>query len=280
MANKYGKIKRGGMVNYVIYGHTDYLDVLQIQTDNAESIPNKLLFINKNNLNLNNIYNKYKNVFLYDDSNPYPQRLSECLRQIDDEYILFLHDIDILLSVNQNTINNFYNFLKHHNYDRIDLKHTSDTNTSMVYECERNKNYQEWRITKNLKDKDNLFLIKQNDQNKYIYNVNPSIWKRSSLLEIMETFPNKNYRTIEDIDVQEFTKKYSIFKIYSSDKRECGHFDCINDFVFFHITHNGSFVPLNGQASTIYGQPYWSVKDQYEYIVEKYNLKKSNKWKY
>jgi len=268
------------MVNYVIYGHTDYMDVLNIQTDYLESISDKILFINKNQNYNDDLYSKYKTVIFYDDSKTYPQRLSECLNQINDEYILFLHDIDIVLSLNQNTINNFYNFLKHHNYDRIDLKHTSDTNTSMVYECEINKDYRDWVTTKNLNDTNNLFLIKQNDPNKYIYNVNPSIWKRLTLLEIMETFPNKNYRTIEDIDVQEFTKKYSIFKIYSNNKKECGHFDCINDFVFFHITHNGSFVPLNGQACTIYGQPYWVVKDQYENIVEKYNLKKSNKWKY
>jgi hypothetical protein len=280
MANKYGKIKSLGMVNYVVYGHTDYLDVLQIQTDHVESLNSKLLFINKNNLNLNGIYQKYNNVFFYDDSKTYPQRLSECLNQIEDDYIVFCHDIDILLQIDQNVIIELYNFLKYRNFDRVDLKHTSQNTSPIIYECNKNINYKKWSPIKNVINNDSIFLIKQVDTSNYIYNVNPSIWKRTSLLEIMDTFPNKNYRTIEDVDVQSFSTKYNIFKIYTKEKKECGHFDCINDFVFFHITHNGSFVPLNSNYSTIYNQPYWEIKDYYENIVNKYDLKNTNKWKF
>jgi hypothetical protein len=280
MGNKFRKIKTNYMLNYVVYGHTDYLDVLQIQTDQTELIDNKLLFINRNNLNINDIYIKYKKVIFYDDTKTYPQRLSECLTQIGDDYIVFCHDIDILLYVNQNLILELSNFLKHHNYDRIDLKHTNNHISPMVYECSENINHKKWSIVKNTQNKDKIYLIKQVDESNYIYNVNPSIWKRESLLEIMNTFHNKNYRTIEDIEVQKFSKKYTIFKIYTKLKKECGHFHCINDFVFFHITHNGSFVPLNSNYCTIYNQPYWEIKDQYEGIVNKYNLKDSNKWKF
>ena len=49
---------------------------------------------------------------------------------------------------------------------------------------------------------------------------------------------------------------------------------------FFHITHSGSFVPLNSEYSTIYGQSYLPIKNEYESIVKKYNLINSGKWKF
>ena len=44
------------MINYVIYGHTDYLDVLNIQTDYAQNRGHLTLFINDNNLELKELY--------------------------------------------------------------------------------------------------------------------------------------------------------------------------------------------------------------------------------
>jgi hypothetical protein len=90
-------------------------------------------------------------------------------------------------------------------------------------------------------------------------------------------FPNKSYREIEGLDVQVFSTKFDIYKIYSEDIVECGHFKCINDFVFFHISHNGKFVPLTNY-STVYGQTYIKFKDEYEKIVKNYKLKTTNKW--
>jgi hypothetical protein len=53
------------MVNYVIYGHTDYMDVLNIQTDYLESISDKILFINKNKNNNDVLFSKYKKVIFF-----------------------------------------------------------------------------------------------------------------------------------------------------------------------------------------------------------------------
>jgi hypothetical protein len=268
------------MINYVIYGHTDYLDVLNIQTDQMNLIDDKILFLNKNELEINDLYSKYKDVFFYDDSKLYPQRLSQCLNQINYEYILFFHDIDLILSVNNELIDKLTDFLSHHKYDRIDLAYAQKCESPVIYQCPINKNVTEWVTTENFTDNDDLYLIKQTNPSNFIYNVNPSIWKRKTLIEIVDSFPSKTYRTIEDFEVQVFCEKYNIFKIHSKDKKECGHFHCINGFVFFHVTHNGSFVPLNEKYSTIYGQSYHSVQNEYEEIFNKYNLKNTNKWKY
>lgn len=267
------------MINFLIYGNTDYLDVLEIQTDYLASIENKILLINHNDLNLSNIYEKYTKVFFYDGSKPYAHRLIECLSEIDDEYILLCHDIDILFNINEKLISEFHKFLDYHNFDRIDLKHTESINSPIIYKCNNKENYKDWRIVNEVTLDENLYLIKEVNPSNYIYNVNPSIWRKETILEIMKAFPNKNYREIEGMDVQLFSSKYNIYKIFSKEKKECGHFNCINDFVFFHISHNGSFVPLTGYH-TVYGQSYLEFKDEYEKIVDKYNLKKSKKWKY
>jgi len=265
------------MINYVIYGNTDYLDVLQIQTDYLKDIKNKILFINKNELNINLIYNEYIKVVFYDEANPYAKRLGECLNQIDDEYILLCHDIDIVFNVNQELIIEFYNFLKHNNFDRVDIKYTPTLDSTKIYKCQDKKNHKSWHIVDNIDNDDKLYLIKQTNPHDYIYNVNPSIWKRDAILEIVNKFPNKSYREIEGFDVQVFSTKFDIYKIYSEYMVECGHYKCINDFVFFHISHNGKFVPLVNY-STVYGQTYVNFKDEYEKIVKNYNLKSTNKW--
>jgi hypothetical protein len=266
------------MINYVIYGHTDYLDVLNIQTDHIKNLKNKILFLNKNDLELGEIYSNYSRVIFYNDNKPYPQRLSECLKQIDDTHIVFIHDIDIIFNVDVDFINGLHYFLNQYDFDRIDLKHTGNINKSHMYGCKQLKSYGDWSIIDTISDDISIYLIKQDNPSDYIYNVNPSIWKTQSFLEIMESFPNKDYRTIEDNEVQNFSSKYSIFKIHSKEKKECGHFDCIKEFIFFHITHNGNFVPL-ANYSTVHGQSYWEFKDKYEKIVDDYNLKNSNKWK-
>jgi len=262
------------MFNYVFYGHTDYMDVLEIQTDKTKNIKNKILFLNHNNNDLSGLYSEYDKVIFYDDKNSYPLRIVECLKQMTDEYIFFSHDIDVILNIDVNFINNVYKFLKDNDFDRVDLKNSAFFQSDLIYEYLDDKT---WSKVKTYNNTENVFLLCDKNENNYIYNVNPSIWKTNTLMEIMLNFPNKNYRTIEDNDVQNFTKKYKIFKLCSNNKIECGHFNCINEYMFFHISHNGKFVPLNGY-STVYGQPYWSIKDEYVEIVDKYNLKKSNKW--
>jgi hypothetical protein len=78
------------MINYVIYGHTDYLDILRIQTDYMSVYNNVTLFINHNTLVLDDLYSKYKNVIFYDDSKQYSYRLLDCLNQINERVLVVL----------------------------------------------------------------------------------------------------------------------------------------------------------------------------------------------
>ena len=55
-------------INYIVYGHTSYLDVLEIQTDYICSHGDVILFINSNDLGLDYLYDKYTRVIFYNDS--------------------------------------------------------------------------------------------------------------------------------------------------------------------------------------------------------------------
>ena len=159
------------------------------------------------------------------------------------------------------------------NFDRVDLKYTDKINyNSQIV------NISDWQNINKNEIGDNLVLVEQNDINNYIYNVNPSIWKKNTLIKILENFPHKNYRTIEEIDVQNFAKNFKVFKMYSNKKIDCGYFQCLPIFVFLHISHSGKLLPLNDDFKTIYGQSYNHISQEYIEIINKYKLKNSNKW--
>ena len=246
---------------YVVYSNTDYLPILRIQSDYIAKYSNKILFINNNStLDLIDIYSKYDNVIFYNNNTPYATRLFDCLTQLSYSHILLIHHIDILLYSDEEILNKLLHTMSVHNIDRIDLKYTSDTISP-----------------NNIEFSDSISLIQQKDIGKYIYNVNPSIWKRESFLSILSKFKHCGYRDVEGLDMQIFCSNYNIYKIHSPMFVRCGYFECVDFFKFLHISHGGKLLRLNDSRTTIYGQSYDDIYDEYKTIVDKYNLKHSEK---
>ena len=247
------------MINFIVYSHTDYKDILNIQADHLSGLGHITLFINNNDSLLDNaeynlLLSKFHNIVYYSDSEPYATRLLTCLKQIDDEYFLFLHDIDIVLNVDFLKIMQFYDFLKLNNYDRVDLKNTFNLSSSLIIDTG-----------------DGVSLVMAEQPWDYIYNVNPSIWKKSTFVDILKTFPDKTYRNIEFEDVQKYCTKFNIFKMHSHSHIQCGWFSCLELFKFLHISHSGKLLPLNSTFRTPEGQSYSAIKDEYIKILNKYN---------
>ena len=168
------------MIPYVVYSHTDYLDILKIQTEYLKNIENKILLINKSNFNIDEIYSNYDRIIFYDDSLPYAGRLTS-LSELKLDYIFFTHDIDILINCDNVVIEKLFQIAKEKKIDRIDLQYYThgDSSDNISVSC---NGY-------------DFYLNKQTNPSHYIYNVNPSIWKLSSFMEIMNTFKNEGYRT-------------------------------------------------------------------------------------
>tara|TARA_R110000824_G_scaffold791_1_gene4822 strand:+ start:11155 stop:11907 length:753 start_codon:yes stop_codon:yes gene_type:complete len=215
------------MIDYVVYSHTDYLDVLSVQTSCLEDCKDKILLINRSELELSSLYSQYKDVVLYDDKLPYASRLL-ALSDLDLKYVLFIHDIDAVIQKDDATIDHLVKIMDEQDIDRIDLQYQTP-----------DKNPHSHKI--NL---DEFNLTKQDDPSYYIYNVNPSIWKLSTLLDIMRVFADRNYRNIETLPTQNYAAMFKVYKLYSEDFLRCGYFECLPFFQFIHLTHGGQFLPL------------------------------------
>lgn len=202
------------MIPLVCFSHSDYTDILRVQCDYLESykFPKYLCF------NQDIELQPLEKVLVYDDNKKYSKRLEQSLSQIEDEYILLFHDMDIVVSMDEAKILEFVETMKERGIDRIDLK-IHDGQPDLV----------PFKSTH------------------YQFNVNPSIWKRTSLLEVVSTF-DKCYRTIEDLDVQEYCMKFSICRLAHPKPIQSAFFQVTPWFLYMHITSAGKLIPEDNNA--------------------------------
>jgi len=263
-----------------VYSHTDFLSILKIQTDYIKKIKDIkiVLFINETakNFDLDYLFNSYDNVYFYDDTYPYAHRLSECIDNVNSKYILFIHDIDILISYNDVMFKKLFNIVEEQDIDRLDLKifggWEGETKNLVftLYKSDDEKIFFDEKTT----------LIRQTNTNLFIYNVNPSIWKTTAFKEVHSEFIDRDYRNIENGDVQGYCTKYKIYKLSTEDYIESGYFTCAKFFIYLHITHGGGLLPNtnlfgHGNFKTEFGQRFENLSDEYIKIIEKYKLKET-----
>ena len=267
------------MIDYIVYSNTDYLDILEIQSDFIQNKGNVTLFIDQNDLNLNELYLKYNKVVFYNNNDPYSKRVLTCLQQIDNEYFILLHDMDILLNADTSKLEKLFECLKVNNLDKIDLKRTAAIDSKKLYKINDFNDFSTWTPKKDTEEiDDSVYLIVIDEPGDFIYNVNPSIWRKTALYDIVNTFQNRTYRDIENIDVQHFCKKLKVLGLHTKKSIDAGYYNCLDLFKYLHITHGGKLLELNSTFTTKYGQSYISVKDDYIKIIDRYNLRMSNKW--
>ena len=235
----------------VIYTHSEYNDIFQIQKEhllqNVDNIHNIVVVSNKPD----ELYDDFKTLF-YDEKLPYAGRLLKVLNEIEDEHILICHDNDIIIGYDENVLNTFTEFMKNNNVGRIDL-------------CCLPQNFSNEYINTNKIIIDNENYVVKNF-NYYNYSVGPSIWNRNIILNIFNNFKNKNYRNIEDDDVQQYTKSITqTVNIGKLSNTECFGGRIFNSyFKWLHITIRGKLVYDRGFKYHQY------VLDLYK----KYNIKR------
>lgn len=222
-------------MRWVVYSHTDYLDVLEVFSAYAEGIRDKVLLINAGAVLPQTIQKGYDQVIYYDDTLPYASRLL-ALKALTDEYVLFIHDMDIILYRDDLYLELLQVAMKSLGLDRIDLKPGNNPEG----------------------------LERIVDPLNYPYNVNPSIWKLSTFMEVMEKFPGESYRTIELLPTQYHCLQYQIYRPYTDKPIPCGYYRCLPWFQFLHISHHGQFMPAGNQYMSA------EVSAEYDKICDKY----------
>lgn len=129
-------------LNNIVYSNSDYFDVLEIFLEQQEkykiNIDNIIIFSDK----------KYKNYncILYDNLDPYANRLISCLSKINHEIVLFQHeDMFLYERPDMQKVNEYLNFLNKNNYSFIRLCRTGSCylkkiNFNSLYEIDKSSN--------------------------------------------------------------------------------------------------------------------------------------------
>jgi len=255
------------MLTYVVYSHSEYSDILTAHTHYLSSYENKVLLIDKAGAELTELCSNYKQVLFYDDTLPYASRLLK-LNELNLDYILFIHDVDVLVKRDDSVVEFLLNKMIKHDIDRIDLQYQNNIYNSIT----------ETILIEHNDSK--FYLNKQEDINHYIYNVQPSIWRVSTFMEIMLRFQNETYRTIELEPTQLFCQKYRIFKLYWESYINCGHFGCIPFFQFIHLTHGGKLLSWTDNPDDCgpYQNIHYTLQGTYQSIIDDFNLTATRKF--
>lgn len=235
---------------YVIYSHSSYSDILNIQNEYIKNITEqKILLIDKIDPDIKYNFDK---IIYYDDKLNYTKRLYNCLKQLTNvKYIIFIHDNDILVKKSDVDLNKLIEIMNTNNIDRLDLQDKRDSN-------------------KKIKFSDEINLIKNEDIKYYIYNVNPCIYRLEKLIKLCNKF-DYSYRDIEEY-IQTYTlENLNTYYLNSNKKINGGYFVVTNIFVYLHITHSGYLMPANIHENHL--DPF--LQAHYEQILSKYKLNRN-----
>ena len=243
---------------YVYYTHTDFIDVIDISTNQLKD-HNKILLINKNTMDLSYLYKQYKQVLFYDDSLPYIGRIFSCITKIDSEYILMINDTNAIIKKDDKSIEKLCEIAKEHNIDRIDLQYIN-INT--------NKNTHHIKLR--LEDKD--YTLLHNKNGPYVYNVNPSIWKLSSFIDFCKLFQFSGYREIEHHAQGYCSTNIKVYRPHGMFVN-AGWYAVLPFFQFIQITHGGTYLPAsnNNMESPL-------LISEWNKIIKKFNLPGKRGW--
>jgi len=253
---------------YIVYSHSDFSDVLEVQNDYFKDIKEeKILLIDKIDESKNYNFDK---IFFYDDYLNYTKRIYMCLENFNtDKYILFIHDIDILIEKSDEDIKNLLDIMKQNNIDRLDLKYIN-YQKFWNNDCYNNlkTNFPEKVIYYN----NDIEIMKNESTCYFIYNVNPAIHVYEKFRNIMREF-DYSYRDVE-LKIQQFAlENINTYVLYSKKKIGCRHFHLTDIIKYLHITYFGKLVGLECVPWCTGGYLENSIKDHFLNIHEKYTFK-------
>ena len=197
-------------------------------------------------------YNFKHNTFIYDGSLNYVRRLIQILDSIEDEYIMLLSDVDIILNIDEKIVSTYQKIMVENNLDRISFG---------VF----NKN-------KEIITKDDLIVTSINNiiDNHFFtpYDYTPSLYKRTSLLNLCRTFPDETYPSFEtNPNVQKYVNDN--FKFYGLQKSK--NIDLVYHRGFVY-TSNLNFLHITVKGKLLNIDYYYDLKDNLLEILNKYQL--------
>jgi hypothetical protein len=236
-------------MSLVIFSNSEYSFLWPIIEESINKIKfNKIFVCDVNELEKPNGFDKY---ITYDINNCYAKRwTTDIIPNIESNYILVVHDVQIIVNMDEEFILKNLQLMTEYNIDRCSLNVFNGNNIIENY---------------NIK----LCDLNYSQGNTIVpYDVCPAIWNKKSLNILFERFPNETYRTSElNNDLQSFCRNN--FRCYGQQKMRDKIFYCLgrpylNYFKILHITiKKEALYPLD---------VYMDMQEEFIYYWNKYKL--------
>lgn len=192
----------------ITYTHSNCKDIWHAYFDRLDRyIPNTKSYVFSNVFCEE--YEKHKFI-CYDDNLPYSKEYANCLRQIEEEYVIYMQEDFILYS--QVNLHVLMDYLKR-------LQSDSDISYIRLLRC--------GDVTK-INHSENLYYISPNGRSNNSINsfsMQPTIWRKSDLIKLYE-LTNRN-RFGEHFDYTKSMNQLNMNGLYhyANEPRRGGHFD-------------------------------------------------------
>lgn len=211
---------------YLIYTHKEYDDVLQIQLKRvSEFFPEVAIAVCSNDIEfIKEKYGKeYKfyDLYPYEDSAVYGERVRSVLEKVTHPYVLFNHELNILTkNVDAKEFDRILELMETSNIDQVRVFLSGIPNPIL----------------------DDAFLHPISSY--YKFSCNSAIWKTPTLYDIFNFFKETQFRKFESDEIQSFVSQFRNFYVSSKDDFQVpglgqyySHF-----FPVIHVTHGGKWV--------------------------------------
>jgi hypothetical protein len=249
------------LITLITFTHNEYSDIWPIVFDTInQKIPNipKIIALDKLPENKSVIESLYDKIVLYNPQENYPEKILECLKEVSTPYVLFLHDIDIVINFDINKFNKLLNLVTANSIDRCILGMIprqpilyTDTDNDIVLTDARLPNISS-----------NFYTP---------YDVGPSIWLKDTFQKVMNLVRDSTYRNIEYSMIQTYLQKYRIVAMTSSDTYksiyQIGR-PFSSYFTFLHILSRGEWF----QSSN-----YMDLENVFNDIIYKYSINREKR---
>lgn len=243
----------------VILTNTAYKYLWPIINDTTSHLKEVILGVDKNDLSYK--FNDNIKIVYYEPGSKYTLRILKMLEEVATDYLIFSHDVDLILNLDPVEMNRYLELCMTQGVDRLSLGVFKTSNKVLssgdIQICNINVDYK------------NGFNLNQLSSNFYTpYDYAPSFYKKTKLKELCEKFPFETYGTCErNIVVQHYVNSH--FNCYGLQKNNTLELVYHRGFVysknanFLHITVGGKLLPYN---------LYFDLEKEVLEIIRKYNL--------
>ena len=177
-------------VSFLFYSHSDNKDLWHHISEVMSKLPyryNKYLAIESGISNAD-IY--FEKTLYYDDTLTYDKKLISLFEQIDEPYVVLIHENDLLIEFDENLFIILFDNIKKHNIDRCIFGVAARDGPNKIH----------------LTEEDTICKINNVSSPHFLlpYDVGPSIWKVQSYKDALKLIPNTSYRDIESSPIREY----------------------------------------------------------------------------